>query len=255
MYHRKSDFFARFVAQNLRYKSLLFICLVLIIAPMHAIANDWPTWRGPNQDGTSAETGLVSTWSVEGENLLWEAEFVGRSTPIVLNDRVYVIGRVGEGITQQERVACFDAKTGELLWNHEFNVFHTTISFNRVGWTSLAGDPETGNIYAHGVQGLFFCFDKDGNILWSRSLTEEYGRISGYGGRVHTPIIAGDLVVVSYLKFRMGRASRDTPPLLRFRQTYRRTDLGLNTRRQTVRHDLLHANCSQYQWTATHHRW
>ena len=204
MYHRKPGFLAQFVTQNLLYKSLLFICLVLIAAPIHAIANDWPTWRGPNQDGTSAETGLISTWSVEGENLLWEAEFIGRSTPIVLNDRVYVIGRVGEGITQQERVACFDAKTGELLWNHEFNVFHTTISFNRVGWTSLAGDPETGNIYAHGVQGLFFCFDKDGNILWSRSLTEEYGRISGYGGRVHTPIIAGDLVVVSYLNSGWG---------------------------------------------------
>ena len=60
------------------------------------------------------------------------------------------------------------------------------------------------NIYAHGVQGLFFCFDKDGNILWSRSLTEEYGRISGYGGRVHTPIIAGDLVVISYLNSGWG---------------------------------------------------
>ena len=182
----------------------LFICFVLVAVPMYAIAGDWPTWRGPNQDGTSVETGLISTWSPEGENLIWDAEFIGRSTPIVLNGRVYVMGRVGEDITEQERVACFDAETGELIWNYQFNVFHTTIPFNRIGWTSLAGDPETGNIYAHGVQGLFFCFDKDGNIIWSRSLTEEYGRISGYGGRVHTPIIAGDLVVVSYLNSGWG---------------------------------------------------
>ena len=182
----------------------LLICLVLIALPMQAIAGNWPTWRGPNQDGTSSETGLISTWSVEGENLLWQTEFIGRSTPIVLNGRVYVIGRVGKDITEQERIACLDAETGELIWNYQFNVFHTTISFNRVGWTSLAGDPETGNIYAHGVQGLFFCFDKDGNILWSRSLTEEYGRISGYGGRVHTPVIAGDLVVISYLNSGWG---------------------------------------------------
>ncbi len=183
---------------------LLFICLVLVAISMPAFAGDWPTWRGPNQDGTSAETGLISRWSAEGENLLWKAEFIGRSTPIVLNNRVYVIGRVGKDITEQERVACFDAETGELLWNYQFNVFHTTITFNRVGWTSPAGDPETGNIYVHGVQGLFFCFDKDGNILWSRSLTEEYGRISGYGGRVHTPIIAGDLVVISFLNAGWG---------------------------------------------------
>ena len=39
-----------------------------------------------------------------------------------------------------------------------------------------------------------FCFDKDGKIIWSRSLTEELGRISGYGGRTHSPIIEGDFL-------------------------------------------------------------
>ncbi len=194
----------RFGSRNLLFKGGLFIWLVLLAFPLQALAGDWPSWRGPNQDGTSAETGLISDWSVEGENLLWKTAFVGRSTPVVLNGRVYVMGRVGKDITEQERVACFDAETGELLWNYQFNVFHTTITFNRVGWTSLVGDPETGHIYAHGVQGLFFCFDKDGRVLWSRSLTEEYGRISGYGGRVHTPILAGDLVVISFLNAGWG---------------------------------------------------
>ena len=189
-----------------QHKQICYIILCLIIAcgTNAAHADEWPTWRGPDQDGTSPETNLVSTWSAEGENLLWKADFIGRSTPIVMNGRVYVIGRVGQDITEQERVACFDAKTGELLWNHQFNVFHTTISFNRVGWASPAGDVETGNVYVHGVQGLFFCFNRDGKIVWSRSLTEEYGRISGYGGRIHTPIIAGDLVVISYLNASWG---------------------------------------------------
>ncbi len=204
MHYRKRCVSPQSVIRSAYRRSLLTLCLILIALPLSALAGEWATWRGPNQDGTSAETGLLATWSPEGENLLWKSEFIGRSTPIVLNGRVYVIGRVGKDITEQERVACFDAETGDLLWNYQFNVFHTTISFNRVGWTSLAGDPETGNIYAHGVQGLFFCFDRDGNILWSRSLTEEYGRISGYGGRVHTPIIAGDLVVISYLNSGWG---------------------------------------------------
>ena len=95
--------------------------------------------RGGDQTKTAhLLNGLISTWSVAGENLLWETEFIGRSTPIVLNGRVYVIGRIGKDITEQERVACFDAVTGEHLWNYQFNVFHTTITFNRVGWTSLA---------------------------------------------------------------------------------------------------------------------
>ena len=69
-------------------------------------ASDWPLWRGPFQNGTSAETGLVSGWSPEGENLLWKAAFIGRSTPVVVHGRVCVIGRVGEGVEKQESVAC-----------------------------------------------------------------------------------------------------------------------------------------------------
>ena len=168
-------------------------------------AADWSSWRGPTRTGVSVEKGLPASWSLDGENLLWKADFTGRSTPVVMNGRVYVVGRTGQDVTEQERVACFDAVTGVLLWDHAFNVFHTTIPFNRVGWASPEGDPETGYVYTHGVGGLFFCFDRNGNIIWSKSLTEEYGRISGYGGRTHTPFVDGDLVLISYLSTGWGR--------------------------------------------------
>lgn len=168
-------------------------------------AEDWPGWRGPQQTGASNETGLVSSWSVNGENLLWKADFIGRSTPIVMNGRVYVIGRVGEGLARQEVVACFDANRGTQLWEHRFNVFLTTVPFNRVGWASLAGDPETGNVYASGVGGMFICYNRDGKILWSRSLTEEFGRFSGYGGRTMTPVVDENLVIISIINFGWGK--------------------------------------------------
>ena len=192
------------MAIQLSYGRILRTMVLLgafLVSPARA---DWPSWRGPSQNGVGGDTGLVSEWSQAGKNLLWRVDFIGRSTPILLNGRVYVMGRVGRDITEQERVACFDADSGALIWEHRFNVFHTTIPFNRVGWASLAGDPETGYVYAHGVQGLFFCFDRDGRIVWSRSLTEEYGRISGYGGRVHTPVVAGDFVIVSFLNVSWG---------------------------------------------------
>ena len=183
--------------------SLVFF-LSAVMSPPAAGAADWPGWRGPWQNGASMETGLISHWSAEGKNLIWRADFCGRSTPVVLDGRVCVTGRGGEGITEQELVACFDAASGKLLWEHRFNVFHTTIPFNRVGWASPAGDPETGNIYVHGVGGLLLCLGPDGEVLWSRSLTEEFGRISGYGGRVHTPVVHEDLVIISFLNLGWG---------------------------------------------------
>ena len=162
-----------------------------------ALASDWTHWRGPMQNGASPETGLVSTWSLEGENLAWKSDFIGRSTPVITNGRVYVIGRTGKDITEQEHIACFDANTGKLVWEKKFNVWHSTIPFNRLGWASLGADSETGNIYAHLVSGLLVCFDTDGNIQWVRSMTEEFNRFSGYGGRLHTPVVDGDLVIIS----------------------------------------------------------
>ena len=193
-------------------KAVLYLLCVLIgtglcpslIGLNDALAADWPSWRGPNQTGSSSQTGLISSWSLDGDNLLWKTDFMGRSTPIVLNNRVYVIGRIGMDITEQERVACFDAETGILLWDHRFNVFHSTIPFNRLGWTSLAGDTETGYIYAHTISGVFACFDKDGQVVWSRSLTEEFGRFTGYGGRTVTPVVDGDFVILSFLNTSWG---------------------------------------------------
>ena len=190
--------------QFLRVKLVIFCFILFSTEIRNESEADWPAWRGPTQDGASSETGLISTWSQDGENLIWKADFIGRSTPIVLNKRVYVIGRVGEEITEQERVACFDAETGGLLWEHRFNVFHSTIPFNRLGWTSLAGDEETGYIYAHTISGVFACFDGDGTIVWSRSLTEEFGRFTGYGGRVVTPVVDGELVILSFLNTSWG---------------------------------------------------
>ena len=54
------------------------------------------------------------------------------------------------------------------------------------------------------MQGIFNCYSGDGDLLWSRSLTEEFGRISGYGGRTHTPFVAGGLVVISFLNSSWG---------------------------------------------------
>jgi outer membrane protein assembly factor BamB len=161
---------------------------------------------------------LPATWSFDGEkpgeNLIWQAPYGARSTPVIMSGRLYIINNAGENpdgsrsITEQERVLCLDTRTGEVLWEYRFNLFHTDIPSNRVGWANLAGDPETGCVYAHGVQGMFICLDRDGRVVWQHSLTEEFGRISGYGGRVHTPIVDEDRVVISFLSSSWGEHAR-----------------------------------------------
>ena len=181
---------------------LLLLVLGLATAPARA---QWTYWRGESHDGVASAKGLISSWSPEGENLIWTQEFIGRSTPVIVDGRVCAIGRIGEGIDRQERVACFDAGDGRMLWEHRFNVYLTTVPHNRVGWASLAADAETGTVYAHGVAGQLIAYAPDGEILWRHSLAEDYGRLSGYGGRTQTPLVDGDRVILSYVSTAWGK--------------------------------------------------
>ncbi|HTQ79864.1 MAG TPA: PQQ-binding-like beta-propeller repeat protein [Thermoanaerobaculia bacterium] len=183
---------------------LLLAALSLPLAGGTAKA-DWPSWRGPRQDGVSTAQGLVSSWSPSGgKNVLWRADLSGRSTPVVYNGRVCANGRVGTGVTRQATVACFDAASGKKLWEQNLDIYLTAVPFSRVGWESLTADPETGYLYDLGVGGVLVCFDQDGQLVWWKSLTEEFGLISGVGGRTHTPILDENRLIVSFVNAGWG---------------------------------------------------
>lgn len=163
---------------------------------------DWPHWRGPELNGISREKGLPASWSPEegGENLVWKnPELATRSTPIVMRGKIYTICRDKPETTQEgEKVVCADAATGKIIWENINNVFLSDAPAERVGWASVTGDPTTGNVFSQGICGLLQCLDgATGKVLWSHSLSEEYGILSTYGGRTNLPTIFEDLVIIS----------------------------------------------------------
>jgi len=183
-------------------------------------AEDWVHWRGPLQTGASADTNLPEKFSLDPKaadnNLIWTKPYGCRSTPVILNGRLFILSGVGTKVEEGERFVCLDANTGEKIWEDRFNVFHADAVSSRVGWTNPAGDPETGYVYIHGTQGFLRCYDKDGKIIWQHNLTEEYGRGSGYGGRISSPTVADDVVVVGMINSSWGDFSRGANRLIAF---------------------------------------
>src|SRR6185369_15488339 len=196
--------------------TLISIFLNLCLALSIVEASDWAESRGPARDGISTEKNLPVKWSPSGDNLLWKAPYGGRSGPIVMGDRIYLQNTAGAGETEQERIMCFNADTGKLLWEHRFNVYLSDVPPHRVGWASPAGDPATGNVYVFGVGGNLIGLNRDGKVLWERSLGEDFGLLTTHGGRTVSPIVDGDLVIVSGVTFQWGQHGRGAHRFIAF---------------------------------------
>lgn len=180
---------------------------------------DWPYWRGPEMNGISREKNLPASWDPDGENVVWKNDALGtRSTPIILRGKLYTLCRHMPATLQEaEKVVCADAETGEILWEQVFNVFLSDVPDTRVGWSAVVGDPETGNVTALGVCGYFLTLNGEtGEVLWSRSLSEEFGLLTTYGGRTNFPVIFENLAIISGVIIGWGDQARPEHRVLAF---------------------------------------
>jgi outer membrane protein assembly factor BamB len=184
--------------------------LVISVAAVPVMAGepaDWYQWRGPEANGISREKNLPTSWSPKGENLLWSKPELGtRNTPITMNGKLYIVTRYKPETTEEgEQLVCLDAKTGAELWSNHHNVFLTDVPAERVGWSSVIGDPTTGNVYWLGLGCEFKCINgATGETVWSHVLSEEYGMLSTYGGRTNFPVVIDDLVIISGVMTQYG---------------------------------------------------
>ena len=187
---------------------------------------NWSYWRGPNFTGASGEMNLPETWDPEGgegSNLKWAQEIGSRSTPTIMDGKLYLLTTANPDDESKmgEKVVCLDADTGSTVWEHEFNVYLSDVPAERVGWSSVVCDPETGNVYALGVCGYFCCLDgESGKLVWNfpryKSLHEEYGLLSTYGGRTNFPIIHEDNVIVSAVVIGWGDMAKPAHRFIAF---------------------------------------
>ncbi len=194
---------------------------------------------GPIATARPRETGLPEKWALNGENFLWRVPYGGRSAPIVMGNRVYVQNPAGRGTDLQERVMCLDADTGKVVWEYKFNIFQSDVPPHRVGWASPAADPETGNIYALGVGATGRrARARTASCCGSGRIGEEFAAFTTHGGRTMSPLIDGDLVIVSAAVSNWGTMATAR---IRFIALDKRTGeivYVVDARRPAVRHRL-----------------
>lgn len=182
------------------HKHLLAILGVVAVAAPVLAVGQWAESRGPQRDGTSTERSLPTSWSPAGENLAWTLPFGGRSTPVVHGNRLYLqTTTTGDVSRTQERLVAVDTTTGQVVWERRVSQYLSDVPEHRAGWASPAVDPQTGNIIMFTISAELLAFSPAGEILWTRSLPEEYGAVTTHGGRTTSPIIDGDKIILNTL--------------------------------------------------------
>jgi outer membrane protein assembly factor BamB len=174
----------------------LTVVLSVVFITIHTLrADDWPQWRGPHRDGVWSETGIVDKFADKQLKIEWRAAVgPGYSGPTVADGRVYVMDRATEP-KQVERIHCFDAKTGQQLWDYSYDCRYGKIDYK--AGPRAAVTIESGRAYSLGATGRLHCFDAaGGKVLWDKDLFDEYKINMPIWGIAASPLVEGNLVIV-----------------------------------------------------------
>lgn len=154
---------------------------------------DWPTWRGPNRDGHSPDTGLLGQWPAGGPRLLMTAKNLGTgfSSLAVVDGRIFTMGdRNGA-----QHIIALSDRDGSELWAA------------RVGpvWEDEYGGPRAtptvsdGMVYAVGTDGDLVAVQAEtGREVWRKHFVRDFGgRMMSQWKFAESPLVDGDRVVVT----------------------------------------------------------
>jgi outer membrane protein assembly factor BamB len=171
------------------FRAIVFAWGIVIFGVTPAEADSWPSWRGPQGNGHSQESGLPVRW--DEKSVLWKIALPGsgQSSPIIWGERIFLTAALDNG--KKRLVLCIDRRKGDILWQDEAWTGDPEKSHKMNGWASASCATDGERVVAFFGKGGLHCYGIDGKPLWSRQL----GTFPGLWGTSACPIIVGDLVI------------------------------------------------------------
>lgn len=170
-----------------------------------APGTEWPSYRGPNGNGTTAAD-FGKAWTSSGPKRVWKAETTNGFSSISASSGVAttLVTRDHEGSPTEHCVA-FDASTGKELWAMPLKLAKYQGGGDDGAGDNKGGDGprstpahDGGKVYVYGSNLDLYCFDaKTGKQVWDKDVAKEYGGKNISWQNATSPLIEGGLVIVS----------------------------------------------------------
>ncbi len=149
------------------YKHLFLFVLLVQVAVLSSTAQN-AQFRGPNRDGIFPETGLLKEWPLEGPQIVFVAEGLGKSnsSTIATNERIYTTGN----IDSLEYLSCLDLK-GNIIWQKPYGTAWKN-SFPEARCTPTL---ENNRIYVLSGMDEMSCINAtNGELIWEVDLHAKF---------------------------------------------------------------------------------
>jgi outer membrane protein assembly factor BamB len=217
----------------------LILTSLLLFATSHTlVAENWPHWRGPARDGSSAETGLPVSWGASCK--AGAAAAAPAQPPQGRGGRGGGFGQEGRPIAP---LGCSDFNTTNVAWRLALPAYSgsTPIIWGDTIFLNVATGANTGTLELWAVDrqkqavawkrpladtnhmerkqnmsspspvtdgrhvwvmtgvGALKAFDFSGKEIWSRDIQKDYGRFGLQWGYASSPLLQGDFLYVQVL--------------------------------------------------------
>lgn len=179
--------------------------VLLVSIGTHADEN-WPQWRGPDQNGTSSATNLPEAWS-ETESVVWKTPLPSWSggTPIIWGDRIFLTspskpatdaGSSPEGGPTLLLLA-LSKKDGSAVWETELDTGNKMRNKQNDSSPSPVTDGE--HVWAVTGTGTVAALTMNGEIIWKHNLQTEYSPFGLNFGYASSPLLFEGKLIVQVL--------------------------------------------------------
>lgn len=174
------------------HRALAALPLALALGAL-APAADWPTFLGPNRDGTSPETGVLRPWPKAGLKKVWACDLgVGYAPPVVADGKLYHCDRFDDTV----RLTARDAATGKFLWKYEYPTTYEDMYGYDPGPRAcpvVDGD----RVYVYGPEGVLVCVSTAGKEVWKVETRKSHFFHQNFFGVGSVPLVEGELLIAA----------------------------------------------------------
>ena len=133
----------------------------------------------------------------KAEGIRWKAALPGRGlgNPVIAGGRVYVTACSGYK-EKRLHVLCFDEATGKKRWERQFTATGGTHCHPDTNMAAPTPVTDGKAVYALFATGDLAALDKEGGLLWYRSLVGDYPDVTNQVGMASSPVLAGGVLCV-----------------------------------------------------------